>query len=149
MDISKRKAKTKFTREEDEIIVKCVESMKKNNKTISWNEVASHLSSRTNKQIRERYLYFLDSNIIRTPLSSSDFELLAKLVIDNSYLPRIPWRKISTFFPGRSDIFLKNQYDQIKRKMLKNTFDSDLQKMKQIEFNHHIWNEMLNEETKA
>lgn len=144
----KRKSKDKFTREEDEVIIKCVETMKENKETLLWTKVASHLSSRTSKQIRERYLYFLNTDINRSPLSSSEFKLLVELVLTNSFLPQIPWRKISTFFPGRTDIFLKNQYDQARRRMLKNMFDSDLEKMKQIECQYYLWNETLNEEMK-
>jgi tryptophanyl-tRNA synthetase len=54
-------------------------------------------------------------------------------VRNNEHLARIPWKKISASFSGRSDIFLKNQYDCVKRKIMNNTFESDIEKKKQDE----------------
>jgi tryptophanyl-tRNA synthetase len=62
-------------------------------------------------------------------------------VRNNEHLARIPWKKISASFPGRSDIFLKNQYDCVKRKIMSGTFESDIEKKKQGEIFQLIWDD--------
>jgi Myb-like DNA-binding protein FlbD len=133
MNHCERKRKEKFNKEEDELIIKCVESMKKDCGCVKWSKIAKHFPSRKSKQIRERYLNYLKPNVNRSPLSASEMKFLAELVRNNEHLVRIPWKKISASFPGRSDIFLKNQYDCAKRKIMNNTFESDIEKKKQEE----------------
>jgi hypothetical protein len=114
--------------------------MKTDDEHIKWIKIAAHFSSRTSKQIRERYLNYLNPNINKNPLSASELKLLTELVSDNVHLSCIPWKKISDYFPGRSSIFLKNQYDHIRRKMMK-TFDLNKKKKKLDEFFQLIWSD--------
>jgi hypothetical protein len=135
------KTKAKFTKEEDELIIKCVEAMKENDKKIKWAKISDYLPSRTSKQIRERYLNFLSPDVDRSPFSACEFKRLAETVLHYLHLPYIPWKEINVLFPGRSKIFLKNQYDHARRKILKNTFESDLERKKQNEFFHLLWDD--------
>jgi phosphomannomutase len=102
-----QKTKAKFTKEDDELIIKYVETKRAENEDINWMKVKDYFLWRTNKQIRERYLNFLSSSINRNPLSASEFKCLIETIQGYLYFPCIPWKKISTPFPGRSDIFLK------------------------------------------
>jgi hypothetical protein len=117
MDHCQGKIKVRFTKKDDELIVKCVESMKTDIDEIKWKEISSKLPSRTNVQIRERYVNFLSPNINKNPLTDVEFNMLTRIVSHCAYLSFIPWKEIRTLFPGRSDIFLKNKYDCAKRKM--------------------------------
>jgi hypothetical protein len=140
MDSQQKKSKQKFTREEDELIINCVKRMKEIEGKISWIKVAKQLPSRTNKQVRERYLTYLSPSININPLSTSELKLLVEIVFENANFCIIPWKKIAKSFPGRSDIFLKNQYNYEKMKLLKNDFYSDLEQMEQMEYDQNFWN---------
>jgi hypothetical protein len=122
--------------------------MKAENESIKWMKVASSLPWRTNKQVRERYLNFLSPCVNRSPLSSSEFKRLIEAVQSYSCFPRIPWKKISIAFPGRSDIFLKNQYCHARGRMKKNLFEADLEKMEQDEFQKLLWDDFLTDQEK-
>jgi hypothetical protein len=140
VNFHQRKKKAVFTVDEDKLIIKLIELMKTVDEHIKWVKIAAHFSSRTGKKIRERYLNYLNPNINRNPLFASELRLLTELVSDNGHLSRIPWKKISDSFPGRSGIFLKNQYDHARRKMMK-TFDLNKKKKQLDEFFQLIWSD--------
>jgi hypothetical protein len=135
-----RKSKSRFTKEEDMKIIKSVETMKATIFEIKWKKIASQLKSRTSKQVREHYLNFLSPNVNKNPLTTSELNLLIQIVANYSKSSKIPWKKISAFFPGRTDIFLKNKYDHVKRKILKNVVKPRSDEILQYDLEQLLWN---------
>jgi hypothetical protein len=120
MEHCAHKSRSRFTKEEDMKIIKIVETMKATTFKIKWKNISSQLKSRTSRQVRERYLNFLSPNINKNPLTTAELKLLMQIVANYDNSSKISWKKISAFFPGRTDIFLKNKYNHVKIKMLKN-----------------------------
>jgi myb proto-oncogene protein len=141
MNHDQHKSKTKFTKEEDELIVMCVDSVKEKNEKVRWKEIASKIPSRTNRQIRERYMNFLNPDVNRNPLTEYELIILMKIVALHANASSIPWKMISKSFPGRTDIFLKNNYGRIKRKLSENLSKSKLRKRFYVEFDQLLWND--------
>jgi hypothetical protein len=101
-------------------IVKIVEIMKAIADKVKWEKILFQLTSRTSKQIRDRHLNFLSLNVNRNPFTVEEINLFIQMVDSYINSSTIPWKKISTFFSGRANIFMKNKYDNVKRKILKN-----------------------------
>jgi hypothetical protein len=68
------KRKERFNKDEDELIIKCVESMKSDYRLVKWPKIEKYFPSRKSKQIRERYLNYLKPNINRSSLSASELK---------------------------------------------------------------------------
>jgi hypothetical protein len=100
--------KRKFTEEEDKIIIEQVAL----NNGKKWDLIASELIDRTGQQVRERYVNYLKPNLTKEPWTS---ELDEQLIILSSQYNK-KWSKIVKFFPGKTDVLIKNHYDKIKTK---------------------------------
>ena len=116
------KAKQKFTPEEDKVIIALV----KRESHIFWPTIARFLPGRTARQVRERWVNFLDPRLNRNPWSDSEMALLLEKF--REYGPS--WSKLSKFFQGRTDVFLKNKWIQFQRRLLKNRSNYILSNLK-------------------
>jgi hypothetical protein len=77
-----------------------------------WQSIASHFAGRTARQCRERWAYYLSPSITNGPWSSEeDALLLEKFEAFGS-----TWNKMKSFFPGRTDINIKNRYRTLIRR---------------------------------
>jgi Myb-like DNA-binding protein FlbD len=97
----------RFTKEEDELIIKLVEE----DKLSSWNEVAKHVPGRNGCQCRDRYNGYLYMHQYKALTKSKRFsEEEDRLLIEKyrQFGPR--WVKISKFIPGRTGCQLKNRW---------------------------------------
>lgn len=114
---ARSRGKHKFTPEEDRIIKEYValHGMR------DWNNVAMMLPQRTGKQVRERYINYLNPDVSLKPWTQDEEKLLIDLV--NKYGKR--WSKFVFHFQNRTDIAIKNHWVNICRSFKKgNTIPS-------------------------
>jgi hypothetical protein len=93
--------KSRFSHEEDQFIQNLVEEIGK-----KWNKIAKKMNNRTGRQIRERYINYLDPSIIQGKFSFEEDEKLMTFLSSNN---QISWKEIEIDFPGRTQIHLKNR----------------------------------------
>lgn len=103
------KSKQKFTPEEDQIII---EQVNKNGQKC-WRHIAEHLPGRTARQCRERWVNYLSPNVSRDPWNKHEDDLLVRLVSEYGQ----QWSRISSNFPLRTDVMLKNRWSYLKRRV--------------------------------
>jgi hypothetical protein len=96
--------RTKFSPEEDSLILELVNQYGK-----SWSLISKHFPSRNEKQIRTRYVNYLDPNLKISNWTKEENMKLIFLV--NKYGKK--WSFIENSFGGRTDIHLKNQWSKL------------------------------------
>ena len=96
-----------FEKSEDELLIQLV----KKYGTDSWTEIASEIEGRTPRQCRNRYNFFLSPEVNNSPWTAEERELLAKKY--EEFGPR--WALLRTFFPGRTDMNIKNEFGRLAR----------------------------------
>lgn len=101
------KAKSKFTKEEDETLKKLVASVGKD-----WEEICECMPGRNVRQIRDRWNNYLSPDVNNSPFTSADDELLVSKFKEIG--PK--WVQMKQFFKGRSDTALKNRWLILERK---------------------------------
>jgi hypothetical protein len=102
-----RKRKTVFTKEEDQIILDFVDKFG----STRWERIDNLIPTRTSRQCRERWKNFLSPHIVRKDWTSDEDLLLEKLVSQNGK----KWSKFVNYFPGRTDVLIKNRYSLLAR----------------------------------
>lgn len=102
----KKQIRHKFTSEEDEKIARLVEEHGRD-----WRLVANEIPGLNSRQCRERYVFYLDPNIANQEWSEDDMQKLIELVQEYGKT----WTKITQFFPNRSVINVKNQWQKMMR----------------------------------
>ena len=100
-----------FTSKEDQIL----QSLVSNFGTNDWELISQHLPGRTPRQCKERWTNYLSPNVIMKPWTSEEDEFLKSKLAE--FGPK--WVKISSFFPNRTDIQLKNRWFVLMRKEFK------------------------------
>lgn len=99
--------KTKFTPEEDQKLGDLVKALGSND----WNVVAAFHGTRNARQCRERYHNYLSPSLRDDPWTPEEDALLGeKYAVYGS-----KWNTISPFFLNRSDISLRNRWQQLQR----------------------------------
>ena len=98
----KKARKMKWTKEEDKALMKAVQEYGTDN----WKAVAAHVSGRTGKQCRERWVVELDPSLVKNEWTwDEDAQLLfAQSKFGNR------WSIIARFLPGRSTTAIKNRW---------------------------------------
>lgn len=108
---SKRKPRTVFSKEEDQMIRDFVSK----NGAHNWNRIEKIIQTRTGRQCRERWKNFLSPSIFKREWSlEEDFRLKQLVAL---YGQR--WSMFADFFPGRTDIIIRNRYSLLMRHMKK------------------------------
>lgn len=105
---SSSRVKTKFTKLEDEIIIRFVQEKGAH----SWNRIVPLLPGRTPRLVRERWVNYLSPDVNLSPFTKEEDELLIELVKNNGK----HWKYISQSFNKRTDIALKNRYMLLMRR---------------------------------
>ena len=91
-----------FTKEEDELLLRLVG----NKKDIDWKELTSHFVNRTTRQLRERWINYLDPNIVKSKeFTEEDDRDLINYVIQFG----TKWKIISALM-GRTENQLKQRF---------------------------------------
>lgn len=116
-------AKQKFTPEEDAVILKLVQYYG----TKDWKKIADHLSNRKARQVRERYINYLDPTIDKRKWTIQEEEFLNDMV--NKFGKR--WKYISSYFIGRTDVSIKNHWVILNKR--KNKMKNDDRIIKKME----------------
>ena len=97
----------KFTAQEDAKLRKLVREYG----TCSWEEVASHMEGRNQRQCHDRWIYYLSPSINNSPWTDEEDERLLSLCKELNY----KWVKISKHFKGRNDTQIKNRWNILKK----------------------------------
>lgn len=131
MDKKRPHLKRKFTPREDQMLIEIVnkyikEKMNRDDinandeefkfTPLDWREISQQMKTKRNpRQCSERYLYYLSPSVNNGPWSIEEDEFLI-----NKYEELGPqWKKISEFFPKRTEINVKNHFNLLNRRRLK------------------------------
>jgi len=99
--------KGSWTKEEDNLVLEMVEQFGKN-----WSLISKYIPSRTGKQIRDRYLNALDSNINKDKFSEEEDKKIIELYLQYGSI----WSNIAKFFEKRTGDMIKNRFYSTLRK---------------------------------
>ena len=99
--------KGNWAKEEDDMVLELVGKFGKN-----WSLISKYLPSRTGKQIRDRFLNTLDSNINRDKFSSEEDQKIIELYLQHG----TKWSNIAKFFEKRTGDMIKNRFYSTLRK---------------------------------
>lgn len=107
-----RNKKRKFTQEEDEKLRELVQTHGQK----QWDVIARNIGSdRTARQCRDRWKHYLNPNVSQKEWTITEDRLL--LTCTQKYGAQ--WAALVKFFPGRTDINLKNRWNKLQRKSRK------------------------------
>jgi hypothetical protein len=106
-----RICKKKFTLEEDALLSSLVSNFGPNN----WQVISAHMSNRNVRQCRERYNNYLNPKLRQGEWTPEEDDLLTGLVMKYG----VKWNKIAQSFVDRSDLSLRNRWQQIERRIAK------------------------------
>jgi hypothetical protein len=75
----------------------------------AWDKIAARMPTRDRRQCRERWINYLSPTVTNGPWTNEEEDLLKNKV---ESLGR-SWKAILPFFPGRTDINIKNHWKQM------------------------------------
>ena len=107
----KHKRRSAFTPEEDDRLRELVGKHGENN----WFHIASKMPKRDTRQCRERWFNYLSPKVINGVWTQPEDDLLAEKV---AIFGR-KWKSIEPFFPGRTDINIKNRWNFLQKRKAK------------------------------
>ncbi|OHS94628.1 hypothetical protein TRFO_11014 [Tritrichomonas foetus] len=107
----KKKARHKFTKEEDEKLLSLVKQYGKS----CWNFVAQNMNGLTARQCRERYKDYLSPGIRNEVWTLEEEKLLQQKY--SEYGPK--WTTIAKFFDSRTDVNIKNHWTIMSQRIAK------------------------------
>jgi hypothetical protein len=110
---SLKRAKHKFTADEDTLIRQLVGQ----HGTRQWDIIARFLPTRSARQIRDRWKHYLSPQVVLRPWSLDEDRQL--LLLTSQLGPQ--WATLVKFFPGRTDVNLKNRWNKLQRRSKKLT----------------------------
>ena len=105
------KPHAKFSIEDDEALRRLVEEFGENN----WTMIVERMPGRNVRQCKERWMNYLSPNLNRSPWTPEEDALLIKKQKELGS----KWVKISQFFQNRTDAMVKNRFQVLRRKELK------------------------------
>lgn len=95
--------KGKWAQDEDQLLMKLISQYGRN-----WSKITKHFSSRTGKQVRDRYVNILDPNIAK-----NKFDLKEDQIIVEMYKKLgTNWAEISKYLDKRTPDMIKNRFYQ-------------------------------------
>jgi hypothetical protein len=77
----------------------------------SWRGIAAKMPKRNRRQCRERWFNYLSPIVSNGPWTELEEDLLRRQVSEIGH----KWRVIQSFFPGRTDINIKNHWKQMQK----------------------------------
>lgn len=100
--------KRKFTPEEDELLKRLVEEYGQN-----WEVISTKMESRLPRQAKERWYHYLRPDVRRDAWTREEEKELIQLVRESGR----SWKSYENYFPGRTDVAIKNHYNFLKRNL--------------------------------
>jgi hypothetical protein len=98
----------KFSIDEDALLAGLVDE----HGAADWHQISRHLSGRTSRQCRERWMNYLAPCVVNGPWTREEEQLLiAKYQEIGPY-----WRRIAVFFNGRTDNNVKSHWKLMQRR---------------------------------
>ena len=110
LENSNNKKKFKFSQDEDIKLIKLVGIYGDD-----WMTISKNLKGRNIRQCRERWRYYLDPSLKSVPWTDNDDQLLLQKVHEIGH----KWKLLTSYFPGRTYISLKNRYATLTRRISK------------------------------
>ena len=120
-EIEKTQRRKRFTPEEDQKLRNLVKRYGMN-----WKKIQHSFPSKTKRQLKDRWNYYLNPELKSAPFTPDEDILLESKLNELG----AKWRQIATFFPGRTDVALKNRWKMIQRH--RNDENSKYQKRKKL-----------------
>ena len=90
-----------FTPEEDDLIRDTIEKLGHK----KWSIIAKFIPGRCSRQVRERWINYLDPTLRKDPFTEEEDILLNKIVKERG----TQWNSIISLFPGRTEVAIKNR----------------------------------------
>lgn len=100
--VSNYRPKNKFTHKDDAKLLRLV----KKSKPVDWNHISKQMRTKSPRQCKERFLFYLDPSLNNTPFTKDEDNKLIQLQKEHGN----KWKYISTFFQKRSEISIRNRY---------------------------------------
>jgi hypothetical protein len=117
-----------WTEEEDEQLIKFIKKFGKN-----WSLISKYMSSRSGKQIRDRYLNTLDPNILKEKFTSEEDDKILECYSKFGS----QWSKIAKQLPRRTGDMIKNRfYSSLRKKIHSEDYRKSLKIKKSINQNN-------------
>jgi hypothetical protein len=101
-----------FTPDEDDRLRELVGKYGEN----SWRGISAKMPRRNRRQCRERWFNYLSPIVCNGSWTECEENLLRRKVHEAGH----KWRVIQAFFPGRTDINIKNQWKHMERVRMNN-----------------------------
>lgn len=98
-----KSSKRFFTAEEDDTLRKLV----KDGVKVNWKKMEKYFKNRTARQLKERYINYLDPNINRSEFTEEEEKVILRLVENHGTV----WSVISSVLTGRTENQLKMYYN--------------------------------------
>ena len=97
--------KGKWSNEEDDLIKQLVSEH-----GYDWAKISFIIKNRSSKQIRSRFIYYLENSLIKSRFTTEEDELVRKLfpILKNN------WAKYINYLPNRSAKIIQNHYRNLK-----------------------------------
>lgn len=97
--------KGKWSEEEDNVIKELVSRY-----GYDWAKISFIIKNRSSKQIRSRYIYYLENTLVKSEFTKEEDALIRKLfpVLKNN------WAKYINYLPNRSAKIIQNRYRILK-----------------------------------
>lgn len=105
----KKQGKFKFTPEEDQQLIKLVNQYG----TDAWLTIVDKMPWRNERQVRDRWFYYLSPDLNKGPWTEDEDQLLISKV--KEFGPS--WVYITQFFKNRTDVQIKNRWNVLCRKI--------------------------------
>jgi hypothetical protein len=78
-----------------------------------WEIVAGSMPGRTCRQCRERWFNYLSPSVKSGPWTNEEVSLLISKVNELG----LRWKSLEVYFPGRTDINIRNRYRQLQKSL--------------------------------
>ena len=121
----------KFTQAEDQLLVTYVRKYGEKN----WKTIAKMMDGRTPRQCRERFKYYLSTPLMNVSNWSQEEDAL---LLQKYQEMGSKWSQIALFFPGRTDINIKNRFNRIMRTYKRNNIALPLRQIPSKKIDRNI-----------